>query len=418
MSIKENNKRPICSICGSELLKNPNISCKPYAVRKIDPIICDFCINLLFEKVDEDQEILETKQNLRLLGKSMKSLDTTVKKSVETANIDKNIDLAEIISNVTDVIKGQDEHVKTISTAIFKNQRIDQVELKSNLILLGDSGSGKTEIIKLLANEFKLPYIIEDATRYTEAGYVGASIDDMIYNLYKAAGSNIAKAQKGILVIDEGDKKGAAGDVGRDVSGESVLFSLLKIIEGSNVPIINGYSGTIGYLDTSKLTIVFIGAFPKLVQIREKRLKKKGVIGFGTLVETKEEQIKDYIAEDFIAGGFPKEFVGRFDTIVELNKLTTDNLVDIILNSKKSTFMHYVQALEAKGIKLVYTDEVINEIAAVAQKLDIGARGIKKIVQEMFKGIMYNVLVAEDKMYTECFIEKQIVHDSSKFILA
>lgn len=246
MSIKEKNKKPICSICGSELLKNPNISCKPYAVRKIDPIICDFCVNILFEKVDEDQEILETKQNLRLLSKSMKSVDVAANKSAETANIDKDIDLAEIISNIETIIKGQDEHVKTISTAIYKNQKIDEVELKSNLIILGDSGSGKTEIVKLLANEFKLPYVIEDATRYTEAGYVGASVDDMIYNLYKAAGSNITKAQKGILIIDEGDKKGAAGDAGRDVSGESVLFSLLKIIEGSNVPIINGYSGTIG----------------------------------------------------------------------------------------------------------------------------------------------------------------------------
>lgn len=155
-----------------------------------------------------------------------------------------------------------------------------------------------------------------------------------------------------------------------------------------------------------------------MAEIREKRLKKKGVIGFGTTAETNVEQIKQYIAEDFIAGGFPKEFIGRFDTIVELNKLTTDNLVDIILNSKKSTFMHYVHALESKGIKLVYTDEVINEIAAQAQKLNIGARGIKKIVQEMFKGIMYSVLVAEERSYSECFIDKQIVHDSSKYILA
>lgn len=415
MSGKEKRKKLECSICGQKLLKNPNISGKPYAVRKIDPVICDFCSHELAEEDDENQEMLEAKM---LLKKPVTSNDNNANKSAETAKNEKNLNLADIIENVRSVIKGQDEHVKTISTAIYKNQRIDHVELKSNLIILGDSGSGKTEIIKILAELFKIPYVIEDATRYTEAGYVGASVDDMIYNLYKAAGSNITKAQKGILVIDEGDKKGSAGDIGRDVSGENVLFSLLKIVEGSKVPIANGYGDTFGYLDTSKITIVFIGAFPKLAEIRDKRLKKKGVIGFGNDAnDAKTDEVKEYIAKDFIAAGFPKEFIGRFDTIVELNKLTLENLVDIILHSKKSTFLSYMNELKSKGINLVYTDDVIYEIASVAQKLDTGARAIKKVVQEMFKDIMFKVLMAEENKYTECVITKETVSDPSNYEL-
>lgn len=414
MDKKEKNKKLVCRICGQELLKNPNKSGKPYAVRKSDPIICDICSHDLADLDDENQEKLDAKHYANLLKKDMKTYGKDSK--VETAKIDKEISLTEIIENVRSVIKGQDEQVKIISTAVFKNQKIDTPEIKSNIIILGDSGNGKTEIIKLLANEFKVPYVIEDATRYTEAGYVGASVDDMIVNLYKAAGDSITRAQKGILVIDEGDKKGSAGDVGRDVSGENVLFSLLKIVEGTKVPISDSYGDTLGYMDTSKLTIIFIGAFPGLAKIRDKRLKRRGVLGFAGQEDKKTFINEEYTADDFIEGGFPKEFIGRFDTIVELNKLTHENLVDIIRNSKKSTFVSYMQALEGKGIKLVYTDDLFDEIAKEAEKLNTGARGIKKIVQEIFKNIMYQIL-STDKQYTECIISREIVQDSSKYFL-
>lgn len=414
MDKKEKNIKLVCRICGQELLKNPNKSGKPYAVRKSEPIICDVCSHDLADLDDENQEKLDAKSYSRLLKKDLKVCDKDGK--VETAKTEKEISLASIIENVRLVVKGQDEQVKIISTAIFKNQRIDTPEIKSNIIVLGDSGNGKTEIIKLLANEFKVPYVIEDATRYTEAGYQGASVDDMIINLYKAAGDSITKAQKGILIIDEGDKKGSAGDIGRDVSGENVLFSLLKIVEGTKVPISDEMGDTLGYMDTSKLTIVFIGAFPGLAKIRDKRLKRSGVLGFAANDEKNTYKNDEYIAQDFIEGGFPKEFIGRFDTIVELNKLTHDNLVDIILNSKKSTFVSYKQALESKGVNLVYTDDIINEIATEAEKLNTGARGIKKVVQEMFKDIMYQIL-SEDKQYTECIISKETVLNSAKYFL-
>lgn len=418
MDNKEKRRKLVCTICGQEVLKNPNKSGKPYAVRKSDPIICDICAHDLVERDDDNQEKLEAKSYVKIIKKSLKSYSSNPIVAIEKANDPKDVKLVDIISNINSVIKGQDDQVKAITTAVYKNQKIDRLEIKSNLIILGDSGGGKTKIIKLLANEFKVPFVIEDATRYTEAGYVGASVDEMIMNLYRAAGDSITKAQRGILVIDEGDKKGSVGDFGRDVSGENVLFSLLKIVEGTKVPITDAYGDTLGYLDTSAITIIFIGAFPGLVKIRDKRLKKNGVIGFSSQTgqDEKTNLNKEYIAEDFIEGGFPKEFVGRFDTIVELNKLTVDNLEDIISNSKESPFLTYIQALESKGLKITYSDDVSREIAKEAAKLNVGARGIKKVVQGMFKNIMYQILI-EDKEYIECIITKETVLDPTKYLL-
>ena len=416
MEKNEKNKKLICSICEKKVLKKPSISGKPYAVRLIDPIICDICSQVLANKDDENQSKLEAKSHAILINKSSKQKPNVEKATAEIVNPIEDIKLNDLIATVKAVIKGQDDHVETITTAIFKNHMIASPELKSNLIILGDSGSGKTEIIKILANEFKLPYIIADATRYTEAGYTGANVDEMIKDLCMRAGDNILKAEKGILVIDEGDKKGSVGGNGRDVSGENVLFSLLKILEGTLVPVTNGYGDTVGLFDTSKLTVIFIGAFPNLVEIREKRLKHKGIVGFVKQETVITNMSPEYIADDFIAGGFPKEFIGRFDLVVELDKLTLKDYEEIIRDSKKSIFFSYIKALEEKGVEIVYIDDIISEIAIRSKKLNIGARGIKNVVQNMFKNIMSKVL-KDDKKYTKCNISKKTVHDSTDFIL-
>lgn len=416
MDNKERREKLICSICGQSILKNPNISGKRYAVRKTSPIICDFCSHGLVEIDDENQSKLEEKSYTKIIKKSVKPYPGDAKISVETAKKVEDMSLSDIISSVKSVIKGQDDHIKQITTAIYKNQKIDNLEIKSNLIILGESGNGKTAIIKLLADIFNVPFVIEDATRFTEAGYVGPSTDDMIKDLYRAAGDNIRKAEKGILVIDEGDKKGAAQDIGRDVSGEEVLFSLLTILEGTKVPISDPDGDTLGYMDTSRVTIIFIGAFPSLANIRDKRINRKGIMGFNSQTTGEVVTNKEYIPEDFIQAGFPKEFIGRFDMIVELNKLTVNDLEDITRNSKKSTLLSYVQALAEKGIKVNYCDDIIKEIAAEAVKLKVGARGIKTVVQEMFKNIMFQVLLNE-KQYTECIVRRETVHDSTNYIL-
>ncbi len=416
MDKKEKRKKLVCTICGQEILKNPNKSGKRYAVRKCDPIICDICIHDLAEIDDNNQEKFDAKSYTKIIQKPVKPYSIAEKVSIETTKNVEEKSLKEIISSVKSVIKGQDEHIKQIATSIYKNLKIDNLEIKSNIIALGESGNGKTAIIKLLAEIFNVPVVIEDATRFTEAGYFGPSADDMIKDLYKAAGDNIRKAERGILVIDEGDKKDASKDAGRDVSGEQVLFSLLKILEGTKVPITEPDGDMLGYMDTSRVTIIFIGAFPSLPKIREKRINGKGVMGFNTGAAQDVVKNKGYIPEDFIQAGFSKEFIGRFDMIIELNKLTVADLQDITRNSKKSTLLSYVKALGDKGIKVNYADEIIYEIAEEAAKLKIGARGIKTVVQEMFKNIMFQVLL-EEKIYTECNVRKETVHDSTNYIL-
>jgi len=413
---KNKNQKLVCTICDQALLKNPNISGKPYAVRKTSPVICDMCSQNLAEIDDENQSKLESKNYSQNSIKSLKNAATETKPATKIIKIQEKIKLMDLIANIKSVIKGQDEQVKMIATAIFRNQDLESVEIKSNVILLGGSGCGKTEIVKILANEFKVPYVIEDATRFSEAGYFGASTDDMIKNLYRSAGYSISKAERGILVIDEGDKKQASADSGRDVSGENVLFSLLKMLEGSRVPIVDDHGDAMCYMDTSRLTIIFIGAFPNLIKIRDKRVNNIGSVGFRNQENTNKNINKEYIAEDFISGGFPKEFIGRFDMIVELNKLTTENLKDIITNSKKSTFVKYIEEIEKKGLKVSYSEDIINEIAVETEKLEIGARGIKKVVQEMFKNIMFDILVEENK-YTECIITKNSVLDPTNYTL-
>jgi ATP-dependent Clp protease ATP-binding subunit ClpX len=416
MEDKNKNEKFVCSICHEILLKNPNISGKKYAVRKASPTICDCCSQNLAELADDNQTNFDSKRNHRTNKKPTAVKANEVKPQAQSIKTIEKIKLMDIITNVKSVIKGQDEHVKTISTAIYKNQDLESVEIKSNLILLGDSGCGKTEIIKMLANEFNVPYVIEDATRFSEAGYFGASTDDMIRNLYRTSGYSISKAEKGILIIDEGDKKQASSDSGRDVSGENVLFSLLKMLEGSRVPIVDDHGDTMCYMDTSRLTIIFIGAFPNLVKIRDKRINCAGSVGFRNPGNTDTNINKEYIAADFINGGFPKEFVGRFDMIIELNKLTTGNLEDIIANSKKSTFMKYIEEFEKRGLKVSYSEDIISEIAIETEKLKTGARGIKNVVQNIFKNILFQIL-ADDIKYTECIINKNIIYDPTDYIL-
>jgi len=415
MKNRKRYEKLVCSICDQVLLRKPNALGKPYAVRNVSPILCDMCSHDLADMEDDNQSIIESKNIAEKLKKPLKDVTAVTKLDTQIVIIPPKIKLMDIIKSVRSVIKGQDEQVKDISTAIFKNQDIDNIEINSNLIILGDSGSGKTEIIKLLANEFKVPYVIEDATRFSEVAYYGASVDDMVKDLYKAAGDNLSKAEKGIIIIDEGDKKVSAGSTGRDVSGENVLFSLLKMLEGSKVPVTNSRGETRCLLDTSRVTIIFIGAFPNLVKIRDKRINDRAV-GFKTAKNTNLYINKEYIAQDFIEGGFPKEFVGRFDMVVELNTLTIENLENIITSSEKSTFVNYIKVFEERGLKILYSEDMINEIAIETERLKTGARGIKKIVQNMFKNILFQVL-ADGIDYTQCIITKNTIYDPTDYIL-
>lgn len=401
-TIKPKRQRLICPICGNKMIKKINEIDKRFAFQYGDILICNVCF----------LDMVKTYNN-NIIQHREKENKNNINQELSQEYV-KDVDFEEVILSVKSIIKGQDGQIEEIGTAIFKNFISDDVETKSNIILLGPSGNGKTQIVKLFANSIGVPWVVEDATRYTKAGYRGSSVDAMIMNLYKAAKGDAALTERGIIIIDEGDKKRPSGGNELDVGGEAVLDSLLKIAEGTVVPLTDAQDIVHGYIDTSLITIVFVGAFPDLIKIHEKRIK--GIrIGFD-IKSNKEEIDKGFTLSDFENYGFKSEFVGRFDTVVVINKLSYENYVDILENSEKSILLSYVTLLSQNGISVSFEQEVINEIAKRAVELDIGARGLKKVVRKLFNRIIYKFMLGE-KEYTRCVITKETLVDENKFIL-
>ena len=236
--------------------------------------------------------------------------------------------IQEVEESVLRSIIGQDEPVRQIITAIYK--AIVFKSIKTNLLIIGDSGTGKTETIRQILKVLNLPYTIEDATKYTQEGYYGADVEDMFYNLYENANKDIERAQNGVIVIDEIDKKAGNGFSGeRDVSGREVLNSLLKLIEGSKVEVPTDEKPYEIDFDTSNLIIIFLGAFSGLEEIRKKRLNSTRP-GFALNGASESKQDTRLLKQDLIKYGLPEEFVGRISTIVEMNKLTKHDLASIL----------------------------------------------------------------------------------------
>lgn len=314
-------------------------------------------------------------------------------------------------------IIGQDEQVRQALTAIYTAMYMPS--LKSNMLIIGKTGVGKTEMIKQIAKRLKIPYTIEDATKYTKEGYYGADVDDMVYNLLRNADFDAKRAQRGIIIIDEIDKK--VGEDMHDVSGVEVLNSLLKIIEGTTM-IMPAFRDPFDdeeiQFDTSHLIIIFMGAFSGLEKIREKRLNINQ-LGFSTGSTAKENSAKSkFLKSDLIKYGMPDEFVGRINTIIEMNPLTVEDLTTIVEKSKLSIFRRYQNDLRGKGIELQYNEILFNEIAKEAMDLDLGsARELTNVVNRMFSDIMYQIFATERK-YTKCELSSDIIKDSSKYKLS
>ena len=230
-------------------------------------------------------------------------------------------------------IIGQDKQVRQIITSIYR--AINFKSIKANVLIIGNSGTGKTATIEQVAKRLRIPYTIEDATKYTQEDYYGSDVNDMIYNLLENAGNDFERAQKGIIVIDEIDKK--AGHEEHDVSGTEVLKSLLKIIEGTRIKIPNPddpFSEEMIDFDTRNIIIIFIGAFSGMDEIRDKRLNTNQ-LGFVDNKDNTNDSTKSrFLKQDLVKYGMPEEFVGRIDTIIEMNKLTKQDLTLVNDNTK------------------------------------------------------------------------------------
>lgn len=262
-------------------------------------------------------------------------------------------DIQKVERNVLKCIIGQNKQVRQIITAIYRS--INFRTIKSNILIIGSSGTGKTETIKQIAKRLNIPYTIEDATKYTQEGYYGADVNEMIYNLLENANNDIEKAQNGIIVIDEIDKK--AGHEEHDVAGTEVLKSLLKIIEGTKIKIPDPedpFNEIATDFDTKNIIIIFLGAFSGLDKIRDKRLNTNPLGFISSSTKNKELGKTGFLKQDLVKYGMPEEFVGRIDTIVEMNKLTKEDLALILKSSELSIFRRYQAELRKRGISLSY----------------------------------------------------------------
>ncbi len=343
---------------------------------------------------------------------------------------EENEPLSEIVpvyQKLREKIVGQDKGLKNLLYNIIENRRMankkeleDPKQYIKNILVRGESGGGKTFIINNIARILNIPCFIADATQYTEAGYVGADVTDMLVELYHRAGDDLESAQKGILVIDEIDKKATSAGRNTDVSRAAVLNSLLKIIEGAEITIDVGTKTAPEEMtfDTSRLTVICSGAFEGIEEIRDLRIKKlrgNAAMGFNNAKEVPLTIDSEVIDKDFVEFGMMRQFMARIPVIVNLEKNTKESLKNIMINSSASALKIEKTRLYERGIELEFTDDFYDKLAEEAMKLDVGVRGIDKVLQKVLTDISIQDIDSND--IEKIILNSEVLTDSNKVIL-
>ena len=313
-----------------------------------------------------------------------------------------------IKAQLDEYVVGQEHAKKVISVAVYNHYKrvatntMDSIEIeKSNMLMIGPTGCGKTYLVKTLARLLDVPLAIADATSLTEAGYIGDDIESVVSKLLAAADNDVEKAERGIIFIDEIDKIAKKKEThSRDVSGESVQQGMLKLLEGAEVEVpvgANSKNAMVPLATVNTRNILFIcgGAFPDLEDIIKERLNKSAAIGFGSELKDKYDKEKNILSkvtvEDIRKFGMIPEFIGRLPIIYTLEGLGQDMMVKILKEPKNAILKQYQKLLELDEVKLEFTDEALEAIAEKAMKHDTGARALRSIIEEFMLDIMYEI---------------------------
>ncbi|MBU9738758.1 ATP-dependent Clp protease ATP-binding subunit ClpX [Diplocloster agilis] len=406
MANKNNDDKIRCSFCGkpqeqvNRLIAGPN-----------GTYICDSCVDICSEILEEEFEDEDFED--------------------ENLNDINLLKPEEIKAFLDEYVIGQEEAKKVLSVAVYNHYKrimaekdLDVEIQKSNILMLGPTGSGKTLLAQTLAKLLNVPFAIADATSLTEAGYVGEDVENILLKIIQAADYDMKRAEVGIIYIDEIDKitrKSENASITRDVSGEGVQQALLKIIEGTvaSVPPQGGRKHPhqeLIQIDTSNILFICGGAFDGLDKIIETRMDQKS-IGFNVEIASRREKnvgevLKHVLPEDLIKYGLIPEFIGRLPVVVSLDSLDKGALVKILTEPKNSLIKQYRKLFELDGVKLLIDDEAIEMIAEKSIKRKTGARGLRSIMEKSMMDLMFKV--PSDDNIVECRLTKEAVEGTQE----